>query len=173
MTNLNVDNKFFYEILKDTNEIDVLNNLKEIKNKIFQRVNSEADLKLINGYLSLYEKNNLLSKTGLYLFASLTFFSSSLVTNRFTTPTNINTIIERIFMEESSGQFKNTSDLIEIIGYIFPFLALVYFVYHEFTKEKRRIQFIRMILNVIIEEKEKEREREIKASVGVEGNKSG
>jgi hypothetical protein len=150
-----LDHSFIFNSLNEKAEGDLLDNLKRCKTKIRNLVGPKmGDYYLIRNYVDMHIQNNLLSKISKILLG----FSIAVLTGILT---KIG-VSEKVLVQ--LGEYFNTSgsgnnkELILLIidcgSYLISFIFFVIYMISEFTKDKRRNEFIKVILDSIIEEKE-------------------
>lgn len=146
-----IEYHFFYDMLNIEKKEDTFDNLKEIKKKILVRIGSKiGDYYLLKKYLEVYEKNNILEKVNV-LFVSV-------LVSAITTLIGKSIIFEKIipyFIDVKHNQTEYIKLVINIGFYALFISSILIFVVNEFTRERRRAELFRAIIDSIIMEKER------------------
>lgn len=152
-----VDNKYFYEVFKGKEKNDLLANLREVKKILKIKIGHElSDYYLLKNYLEVHEKNNILDKFSTILLSAAIGFCTAVLTKLGTTEYAINKVSNFIFGTGTYVSTETVSTILDICTYVLISLALIIYTMTEFTKEKRRIEMIKGIVDSIIIEKESE-----------------
>lgn len=156
LANVSWDNVSIYELLKVEKQTDLISNLKKIKNVIRKQVgNNVYDYYLLKDYLEYHAKHNFLNtlrKTiGIVFLGALGTAFTKL------------RIIDKIYQYIENGRGDSgTLEQVEIIvqiGVMSLASIIVYlFIHNELTKEKRRIDLLKSIVDTIIKEKVDDKE---------------
>lgn len=147
-----VDEVLFFETLNFDVKSNALENLREIKIKISNKVGPKInDYVMLRSYIELYEKNSLLIKTGTILSGIII----GVVTSSLTKITSSENFLDLIKINYNQNVIGNLNIFLDILSYVAIILLLIIFVMHETTKQKRRNEFLKMILDSIIKDKEK------------------
>ncbi len=148
------DNDFVLKVSNYTVQEDLLDNLKEIKKQIKNKVGPNlSDYVLLKDYLELHSKNNLLNKFNTVFFGAGSVILTGIITKALTTDKAI-TNFYNIFTTNEGSVTGSFAKFLYILTNILIATAVLIYIYSESTKEKRRIEMIKIIINNIIEEKE-------------------
>lgn len=79
--------------------------------------------------------------------------TSALLTRVITSDSGINRINE-LFFSKDNNNFEVIRNMFDVSSIIIVILLIIIFMYFEMSKENRRIEFMKMILESIIKEKE-------------------
>ncbi|WP_307283975.1 hypothetical protein [Bacillus sp. SORGH_AS_0510] len=146
---------FFYEMLKDDAQHDAFTNLKLIKTKIKNKIGSnKSDYYLLKNYIEAKEKNSLLEKYYTIIFGLIVALLTTGLSKLMTSSEGITFISDILLNTKKHKPVENFQIVINIFnGFIF-ITSLLIFSISEFTREKRKLELFKGIIETIIFEKE-------------------
>lgn len=150
-----------FDLLKNHYETDdLISNLLFVKEKLKMRLGSNlSNYYLIYKYIKLYEKNNL--STFLKKLFSVVFLGGL---TSIIIPSLIKGISgEKFFSLFNKQNNKSVIDIINILNDTIPYFfvisalfLMIVFLYRAFSKSKKRIQLLIIVMETLIQEIEKE-----------------
>lgn len=151
-----------FDLLKNHNETDdLISNLLIIKDKLKMRLGPNlSNYYLIYNYIKLYEKSNL--STFLKRFFSIFFLGglTSIIIPSLIKGINVEKFTNSFFHQQNNG---SVSDIVNFFNDILPYLfgisacfLMIVFFYRAFSKSKKRIQLLIIVMETLIQEIEKE-----------------
>jgi hypothetical protein len=143
------DEAYFGAVLKDEASDSTINNLRKAKEILREETKNElTNYYLLKEYLNIYAKYNLQNKlktlfTGLFItgisgIGIHSFNNSNLSNDLFLNTNNV-----------------NLDHILNILLWGFTLLIISIYIWDQLTKEKRRIELIRSLLEILIKEEEK------------------
>lgn len=149
-----IDDFYLFKLLRYPGNNDALKNMNKIREKIIDECGTELNnYHLLKSYLEIHEKNNLLDKISVhmvsFIITIITAVSISILNSK-----KISAAIMNYIVGESEQTILQSLELLLSIGNVVMLVAsIVVFILQESSKEKRRIELIRSIVDTIIEEK--------------------
>lgn len=144
-----------YNWLQDIEEKDIIKNLNTIKNRISTNVGDNINnYYLLKKYLEYHGKNNFMHSIWKSIGPILTASIGSIILKVGLFDWLYNYILEDNL---DYNFFEDIEFILGIMFLILSTLLIFYFIKSEFTKEKRRIDLLISIIEVIIEEKRTKR----------------
>lgn len=155
--NISFHDVTIYSWLKDESNNDIIDNLKKIKKKICEEVGDHpSDYLLLKTYLEYHGKNNFMNsvwKTVIVIFTG----SLGGILLKFGIIDSLNILVTNRVEETATIILPNTLEILEKIVrigvWIIIFFGMALYSKSEFTKEKRRIDLLINIVDIIIKEK--------------------
>lgn len=150
-----------FDLLKNHFETgDLISNLLVVKDKLKMRLGANiSNYYLIYNYLKLYEKNNL--STFLRKFFSVFILGglTSIIIPSFIKGINVEKFMILFTHQKDTSVLNSINMLTDAIYYLFVISALYLMIvlfYRAFSKSKKRIQLLIIVIETLIQEKEKE-----------------
>ncbi|KZE40244.1 hypothetical protein AV656_02970 [Bhargavaea cecembensis] len=141
-----------YGWLKEEKDISLTENLVSIKKTIIKNVGEDInDYYLLKGYLEFHAKNNILNNfqkvIGVIILGGISGFVTQIG------------ILENLFnfsVVKQPNSIEVVENIIQVASVTLIFTVTFLSIKHEFTKDKRKMDLLITIVNVIIKEREVE-----------------
>lgn len=150
-----------FDLLKNHYDTDdLISNLFIVKEKLKMRLGSNlSNYYLIYNYIKIYEKNNL--STFLRKLFSVFFLGglTSIIIPSLIKGINVGKFISFFNQQNDKNVLDNINMLNDTIPFLFAisaFFLMIVFFYRAFSKSKKRIQLLIIVMETLIQEKEKE-----------------
>lgn len=150
-----LDYHFFYEILKVDSKSNTLENLREIKNSLMYSIGDNIyDYYLLKNYIEAKDRTSIGEKARSIFVGIVIGLLTTLLSRGVTSDTATKFITTFVFDSEGLKGIDNISMVLDVINLIFFLIGIITYFISEMYREKRKIELIKGVIEVIITEKE-------------------
>jgi hypothetical protein len=153
-----IEKYFFYKLLNEPLKENALYNLREIKDIFIKIIGTDIkDYQLLKKYLEVYEKNNITEKFSAIFWGLLITLSTTVLAKMVTSPPVVDRIINYFSWDEGgkSNSLKYFETMLDVSTFVFILVLFIFFIISDFSRDKRRNELLKSVIELIIEETEK------------------